>query len=176
MNLTTLLNAPQYDGLLQDNNWQKADLYDLTTGSTFWNRAIIITLPKIYAETNTVALIYLLQKQTHALDIWEREWGNITPTIHDFINFFIAEKGFTNTEGQSISAEFFWEKYSPTIEGITAEPGFEFSKNDIAEPYTNLLNKGDIIQVICFDDTWDEQNYFIETTTEWVLYHWSSAA
>lgn len=175
MNLTTFLNAPQYDGLLQDGNWQKADLYDLTSGSTFWNRAIIITLPKIYAKTNAAALIYLLQKQTHALNIWEREWGNITPTIPDFINFFIAEKGFTNTEGKLISVEGFWEQYSATIAGITKTPGFEFSKNEIPEPFTDLLSKENIIQVTCFDDTWNEQNFLIETNTEWVLFHWSSA-
>lgn len=175
MNLTTFLTSPQYDGLLQDGNWQKADFYDFTTSSTFWNRAIVITLAKIYAETNATALIYLLQKETKALNIWEREWGITTPTIHDFINFFIAEKGFTNTEGQRISTEIFWKKYSPTIEGITAEPDFEFSKNELTKPLTNLLKKEEIIEVICFDDTWNEHNFFIETKTQWVLYHWSSA-
>ncbi len=175
MNVATLLTAPQNDYLLQDGNWQKADFYDLSTSSTFWNRAIVITLSKIYAATNAAALIYLLQKQAKALNIWERQWHDTTPAIQDFIKFFIAEKGFTNTNGKLIPAESFWEQYSATVAGITTEPGFEFSKNEIAEPYTDLLSKEDIIQVTCFDDTWNEQNFLIETNTGWVLFHWSSA-
>ncbi len=174
MNVATLFTASQNDYLLQDGNWQKADFYDLSAGSRFWNKAIVITLSKIYAATNATALIYLLQKQAKALNIWEREWGITTPATNDFIHFFIAEKGFTNTNSKLISAESFWEQYSATVAGVTTEPGFEFSKNGIAEPYTHLLNKEEIIQVTCFDDTWNEQNYLIETKTEWVLFHWSS--
>jgi hypothetical protein len=123
MNVATLLTAPQNDYLLQDGNWQKADFYDLSTSSTFWNRAIMITLSKIYAATNATALIYLLQKQTKALKILERQWDDTTPTIQEFINYFIAEKGFTNTEGKLISTSSFWEQYNATISGITAAPG-----------------------------------------------------
>ncbi|HEY8690630.1 MAG TPA: hypothetical protein VIM07_15440 [Chitinophagaceae bacterium] len=176
MNLFALADAPLNDHLLQDGIWQKADFYDLSTGSTFWNRAGMITLTKTYAQTPATALIYLLQKETRVLQIWEREWGDTTPTVHDFIHFFMAEGGFTNAEGQLITIESFWEKYSATITGITAAPGFEFSKNEIAGPFTDLLNKAEIIQVICFDDTWDEQNFLIETETDWVLFHWASAA
>ncbi len=175
MNIATLLTAPQNDYLLQDGNWQKADFYDLSTTSAFWNRAIVVTLSKIYAATNATGLIYLLQKQTKTLNIWQRRWHDTTPAIQEFINFFIAEKGFTNTNGKLISAESFWEQYSATLAGIAAAPGFEFSRNEKAESFTDLLNKEDIIQVTCFDDTWNEQNYLIETKTEWVLFHWSSA-
>lgn len=176
MNLFTLAGSLQNDHLLMDGNWQKADFYDLSTGSSFWNRAGIMTLPKIYAQTPATALIYLLQKECKVLQIWEKEWGITTPTIPGFITFILAEKRFTNSKGQLISIESFWEKYSATITGITAAPGFEFSKNEIAEPFTLLLNKEEIIQVTCFDDTWDEQNFFIETETAWVLFHWASAA
>ena len=175
MNVATLLTAPQNDYLLQDGNWQKADFYDLSTSSIFWNRAIVITLSKIYAATNAAALIYLLQKQAKALNIWERQWHDTTPAIQDFIKFFIAEKGFTNTNGKLIPAESFWEQYSATVAGITTEPSFECSKNELSEPYNNLLSKEDIIQVTCFDDTWNEQNFLIETKSAWVLFHWSSA-
>lgn len=60
-------------------------------------------------------------------------------------------------------------------EVITA-PNFEFTKNETALHFMTILDKEEIIQVICFDDTWDEQNFFIETKTAWVLFHWSSAA
>lgn len=175
MKLNVLYTPLLDDYLLTDGNWQKADFYNLATSSLFWNNAMFFIISKEYAKTNAEALIYLLQKQAKALKIWEREWDIATPAIHDFIKFFIAEKGFTNTEGKLIAAESFWEQYCATVSGITTEPSFEFSKNEIAEPFTDLLSKENIIQVTCFDDTWNEQNFLIETNTEWVLFHWSSA-
>lgn len=176
MNLATLFTSLQNDYLLQDGNWQKADFYDFSTGTTFWNRAIVITLSKIYAATNVTALIYLLQKQAKVLNIWEAAWRTTTPTVQEFITFFIEQKGFRNTQGKPVSLEFFWKKYSSTITGITTETSFEFSRNNKEENYVSLLNKNDILQVICFDDNWNEENFLIETKTQWVLYHWSSAA
>ena len=174
MNLTELYTSSSNDYLLTDGNWQKADFYELETSSSFWNKAIIITLPKAFAKTNVEALIYLLQKQVKALGIWENEWNTTTPTLQSFIHFFIAEKGFTNSQGKPIDIEYFWEKYSATIDGITAELSFEFTRNNEAIPFFNLLNKEELRQVICFDDSWEEENYLLETKTSWVLYHWST--
>ncbi|MFV5702507.1 hypothetical protein ACM55F_11600 [Flavobacterium sp. XS2P12] len=174
MNLTELYNSSLDDYLLIDGNWQKADFYTLATSSSFWNTAMVIVLSKEFAPTIDKALIYLLQKQAKALQIWEKEWNTTTPTLQSFIHFFIAEKGFTNSRGNPISIEDFWDKYSATIEGITAEPSFEFTKNDEPETFSELLNKEEITQVICFDDSWEEENYLIETETHWILYHWSS--
>lgn len=176
MNLNTLFDASLNNQLLQDGNWQKADFYDLSTGSTFWNRAGIISLPKKVAQTRSMAFIYLLQKESKALGIWEQTWSDTTPTLPVFIQFVLDEKRFTNVEGRYITIESFWEKYNATIEGIIAEPDFECSKNEIVIPFTDMLNKAAMIQVTCFDDTWNEQNFFIETETEWVLFHWASAA
>ena len=174
MNLTKLYTSSLDDYLLTDGNWQKADFYELETSSSFWNKAVVITLTKDFAKTNVEALIYLLQKQAKALGIWENEWNTTTPTLQSFIHFFIAEKGFTNTQGKPMAIQDFWEKYSATIKGITAEPSFEFTKNDEPETFFELLNKEEIAQVICFDDSWEEENYLIETKTSWVLYHWSA--
>ncbi len=175
MNLFTLAETNLHNHLLLDGTWQKADFYDVSTGSSFWNRAGIITLSKTYTQTPAAAIIYLLQKECKALKIWGKEWGIATPTIPDFIKFILAEKRFTNSEGQLISIESFWGKYSATITGITAEPDFEFRKNEMAAPFILLLNRMEIKQVICFDDSWDEQNFLIETETDWFLYHWASA-
>jgi len=174
MNLSTLYNSTQYDHLLTDGNWQKADFYELDTSSSFWNKAIVVALPKKVAKTTTEALIYALQKQAKALRIWEAEWKTTTPTLKSFIHFFIAEKGFTNTQGKPIAIEDFWKKYSATIAGITGEIGFEFTKNNETIPFFNLLNKKELTQVICFDDNWEEHNFLVETKTSWVLYNWSS--
>lgn len=175
MNLYTLPDALLNDKLLYDGTWQKADFYDLNTNSSFWNRACITTLSKTYTQDPTAAIIYLLQKECKALKIWERAWANISPTIPDFINFILTEKRFSNPVGKPISAESFWQEYTGTINGITAEAGFEFTLNEIQKPYEELLQLKDIKNIICFDNTWQEQNYFIETEKEWILYHWTTA-
>jgi hypothetical protein len=174
MNLRNLYKTKQYDYLLTDGNWQKADFYTFETSNSFWNKAIIITLPKALAKTNVEALIYLLQRQSKALGIWENEWSNTTPTMSQFMGFFIAERGFINTIGKEVSTELFYKNYNETINAITPEPSFEFLKNDKPEVYDDLLDPKAILNVICFDDNWQEHNYFIETETHWVLYHWSS--
>lgn len=40
MTLTELYNSSLDDYLLTDGNWQKADFYELETGSSFWNKVI----------------------------------------------------------------------------------------------------------------------------------------
>lgn len=175
MNLTELYTLSSRDELLTDGNWQKANFYDLETNSSFWNKAIIITLSKEFAKTNSDALVYLLQKQAKALHIWENAWKTSTPTLSQFIQFFIVECGFTNTNGYPIAIDLFWKQYITTIDGISAEPSFEFTKNDQIETFINLLHKEDITHVICFDNSWQEHNFFIETMTDWFLYHWSTA-
>ena len=97
MNLNTIYTSSQDNQLLTDGNWQKADCYNLETSSSFWNKAMIIILPKDVAKTNDEALLYLLQKQAKALTIWQAEWNTTTPTVHQFIQFFIAQRGFTNS-------------------------------------------------------------------------------
>lgn len=174
MKLTELYTSSSDDYLLTDGNWQKADFYTLETSSSFWNKVIIITLPKAFAKTNVEALIYLLQKQAKELGIWKNEWNTTTPTLSQFIHFFIAEKGFTKSQGNPIAIENFWNKYSATIKGITDEPSFEFTKNDELISFFNLLNKEELTQVICFDDSWEEENFLLETKTSWVLYHWNT--
>jgi hypothetical protein len=173
MDLNTICKTKQYDQLLTNGNWQKADFYTLETSSSFWNKAIIITLPKAFAKNNSEALIYLLQKQSKALQIWESEWSRTTPTVNQFMRFFIAERGFTTTIGKEVSTELFYKNYIATINGITAEPSFEFSKNEKPKVYVDLLDPKAILNVICFDVDWQEHNYLIETETHWVLYHWN---
>ena len=174
MDLTQLYNSPKDDYLLTNENWQKADFYSLETSSSFWNKAIIITLPKAFAKNNPEALIYLLQKQAKALSIWEKEWNIITPSISQFMRFFISERGFTNTIGKEVSTELFYKTYNETINAITAELSFEFLKNENPEVYVDLIDPKAILNVICFDDDWQEHNYLIETVTHWMLYHWNA--
>lgn len=57
MNLSTIYKTKQFDNLLNNGNWQKADYYTLETCCSFWNQAIIISLPKAFAKNNVEALI-----------------------------------------------------------------------------------------------------------------------
>ena len=176
MNLNLIAKETLHTELLNDGTWQKVDFYDLSTSSTFWNRAAILTLDKKNAATVPAALIYLIQKETRVLGIWQSQWNTRTPKLLDFINFFVAEKGFSNIEGKLISVDAFWDSYSTTIAGISSESDFESTKNEKKEPFTEPIKKETILQVVCFDDEWNEHNFLIETEDQWVLYHWASAA
>jgi hypothetical protein len=175
MNLEALALEFLDEDILKDGTWEKVDFYNLSTENALWNHAAYLTLAKKEAKTCEAALIYLLQKETKVLGLWQDEWANATPTVADFIKLFAAEKGFSNVEGAVIPTEDFWKSYRNTIEGISCESDFVFSKNDVIEPFTVLLDKEDIVQVTCFDDEWNEQNFLVETTSHWVLYHWASA-
>ncbi len=161
---------------LEDGTWQYATVCDLNTNSIFWNRAALITLSKDYATEASSALIYLLQKEAKTLALWEQEWGSNTPAMSDFIKCISAWGRFTNTVGYAIPIEEFWKSYNATINGITSEPSFEYNEEGIAKPYAQHLVKEDIEQVICFDDKWNEQNFFIETSAEWILFNWGTMA
>lgn len=177
--MLNILNFPEWlsnELILEDGTWQHATIFDLNTNNLFWNRAALITLPKHYTTEASSALIYLLQKEARTLTLWEQEWGNATPTMDNFIKCISAWGRFTNTAGYAITIEEFWESYDATIKGIVSHPTFEFTEEGISKTYVQILFKENIVQVICFDDKWNEQNFFIETSTEWILFNWGTMA
>ena len=176
LNILDFADDLSNDLKLRDGIWQFASACDLNTNSIFWNRAALITISKKYTTEPSSALIYLLQKEAKTLALWQEEWGSSTPTAVDFLRCLSAWGRFTNTVGYSIPIEKFWISYNATIEGIITQPSFEFCEEGTARPYTRHLVKEDIEQVICFDDTWNEQNFLIESSTEWILFSWETMA
>ncbi|NCU02953.1 MAG: hypothetical protein GXC73_03110 [Chitinophagaceae bacterium] len=176
INIPGLANDVSNGLKLTDGNWQYAVVYDLNTNSVFWNRAACIVIRKDHAKDATSALIYLLQKESKSMALWEQQWGSDTPSLSDFLKYLAVWGRFSNTAGYTINIDAFWKSYAATIDGITAEPSFVYSKEGIATPYLPLLEKEKTVQVICFDDAWNEQNFFIETTDEWVLFNWVTMA
>ncbi len=166
----------EYQSVFKDENVQHGIFYDISTSSIFWNRASIVFLPKTYAATAPMALLCLLQKEAHSLSLWQNEWRDTIPTVEEFINTIIVWGRFTNMQGKNVVVAKFWEKYNDTIQGLIKEPDVEFTKDGIIQKYTPILVEKEIIEVICFDESWKEQNYLIETTTGWALFHWATAA
>lgn len=173
MNLNAIASQTYADNFLANGNWEQAVYYELCSNSLFWNRAAIIVLSDKVTKNAAEGLLYLLQKQAKMLGIWEQYWPNEIPTIKDFLAFFTAEKGFNNTDGKPISPERFWESYNPTIEGLMEEPAVEFTKDGDIISYVDVIQQKDIIQVLCFDDEWNEQNFFLQTKNKWMLFHWN---
>ena len=176
LNVLNIPNSLSDELILEDGTWQYASIYDLNTNSVFWNRAAFIILSKDHATVASSALVYLLQKEAKALELWEQEWGNNTPSLHDFFNCISVWGRFTNTKGYVIPVDKFWESYNATISGIISEPSFEYMAEKIAKPYAQHLDKDDIRQAICFDNEWNEQNFFIETSADWILFNWLTMA
>ncbi len=176
LNILDFADGLSNDLKLQDGIWQYATVCDLSTNSVFWNRAAFITLSKDYATEASSALVYLLQKEAKTLSLWQKEWGNRTPAISDFIKCIATWGRFTNTAGYAIPIEEFWKSYNATIEGLLAEPSFEYNEEGITKPYVQRLVKEDIEQVICFDNKWNEQNFLVETSAAWILFNWGTMA
>lgn len=166
----------EYQSVFKDENLHHGILYDISTSSIFWNRASVVFLPKVYAATASLALLCLLQKEAHALLLWQQEWKDRTPSIEEFINTITVWGRFTNMQGKNVAVGEFWKKYNDTIQGLINEPDLEFTRDGIIEKYTPLLIEKELIQAICFDESWKEQNYLVETTTRWALFHWATAS
>lgn len=169
-------HLPVPENILEDGCWKKAVFYDLSTDSQYWNRASLVSISKLYAKDASAALIYLLQKEAHILLLWKKEWDDAPLSLEQFMNSILAWGRFSNSTGRSIPSDDFWEKFTSTMEGITSEESFQFSINETPAAYCEVLKKEDLLQVVCFDDTWAEQNYLIETPAGWVLYNWVSGA
>jgi hypothetical protein len=179
INLSDLKHGPSStipEKLLEDGCWKQAVFYDLGTESTYWNRASLVSISKAFAKNGSVALLYLLQKEAHILSLWKKEWEDTPPSIGQFINSVLGWGRFSNTLGRNVPADDFWKNFTTILEGITMEKSFEFSKDEIPSAYSEMVRKEDVVQAICFDDTWAEQNYLIETSTSWILYNWVTAA
>ncbi len=176
MNLEVIGQNKKYFNLLQDSNVALADFYDLDSNDSSGGRALVTTISKAVTTDADAAIIYLIQNQTKMLGIWEQEWEKSNPSLSEFIQFFISEKGFENTVSKVADKNDFWESYHSTINGITKAENFECCKNGMPSEYKTLLHKDEIKQVICFDDSWQDQNFFIETELDWVLYHWSAGS
>ena len=166
----------EYQSAFRDENLQHGIFYDISTSSIFWNRAAVVILPKAYAATAPMALLCLLHKEAHGLSLWQKEWMHTTPTVEEFINKIIIWGRFTNTQGKNVTVGDFWVKYNDTIQGLISEPDIEFTIDGIVQKYTPILIENELIQVICFDESWKEQNYLVETSNGWALFHWETAA
>ncbi|NTS41702.1 hypothetical protein HRG84_12370 [Flavisolibacter sp. BT320] len=160
----------------EDGTWQYATVCELSTTSEFWNRASLVILSKSHTSHPAAALLYLLQKEAKFLSLWEDEWEVNTPTVEEFITHLSIWGRFTNSTGKEVPVQKFWERYAATINGIQAEPSFEYSEEGKVKPFTARLVKEEIEQVFCFDEEWNEQNYFISTGTEWFLFNWVTMA
>ena len=166
----------EYRPVFKEENLQHGIFYDISTSSIFWNRAAVVILLKAYAATAPMALLSLLQKEAHSLSLWQKEWKDRTPSIEEFINTITVWGRFTNMQGKNVAVGEFWKKYNDTIQGLINEPDLEFTRDGIIETYTPLLIEKELIQAICFDESWKEQNYLVETTKGWALSHWATAA
>lgn len=160
--------------LLSDGTWQNAISCELSTDSQFINRASLTILPKQFTNSRSTALIYLLQKEAKSLGLWDKTFGESAPTIKEFISAVLYWGRFTNTTGNVMGTDEFWKSYQNTIEAITSEPSFEYTEEGLAEQFTQKFSAEDIRDVICFDNTWNEKNFLIETSTHWILFNWGT--
>ena len=171
--LQELKMDPAFDKKLGDGRWKQARICDLITGNHYTNTATLISLSKKYAADPASALVYLLQKQLITMNLWQEDHQH---SISDFIDHLSICGRFSNMQGREMAVDIFRERYTSTVKGLTSEPSFEFSEDGVIKPYDEKILKEDIVRVISFDDTWNEQNYLVETRACWFLFSWLTMA
>ncbi len=169
LDLLELKKDPDFDKKLGNGRWKQTRVYEFITDDHLANTAALVSLPKEYAEDPASALVYLLQKQLITMKLWTE---NQQDSIGHFIDQLSICGRFSNMQGREMAVEVFRERYTSTIESLTSKPSFQFTEEHVAKPYEEKILDEDILRVILFDDTWNEQNYFVETATNWILFSW----
>ncbi len=173
LDLQELKMNPAYDTKLGDGRWQQVKVCELITSDHFHNTATLLSLSKKYTHDPAAALIYLLQKQLITMNLWNQDREH---SISNFIDLLCIWGRFSNRKGKEMNVDVFRERYTSTVEGLTSVPSFEFSEDGVIKPYDEKILKEEIVRVISFDDTWNEQNYLVETRECWFLFSWLTMA
>ena len=156
------------------SDWQYADYYSLDSYEEGWSSAYLAILPRKITEDRLLAFINLVGLLAIEGEQWKKSESNVT--IRVLLNFFTFGGYLSNREGHEVSIDSFWFDYIAIFNGIKNSPKASFRKNGVERTFLNLLDKDDIIDVLIFDDKWNQRLYFLKTKDNWVVFEWGTAA
>jgi hypothetical protein len=175
LSITKINEYPTTQTLLANGKWRKTDYYTLCCDSELWGCAELITLNKQVTMNATEALIYVLERSVNEFDHWDDTIQS--PNDAEMFARFVLEQGYLRAEkGRPISIQEFWSNYEEVTNGIFKEESLRIFKNEVDIQERNLLQKEDLTEVICFANSWNNRQYFLETEKEWVFFDWGTGA
>ncbi len=153
---------------------QYADYYMLSSTTEFWCNAFIAIISKSFIKDQELAFVNLAGFIAIDGNLTYVEKGNTT--IKEFILLLQTDFYLPHLEGQAISIQIFWDNFSAIYNGIIEDPSSTFNKNGVKISFEIPFIKEDVLNVIAFDDRWNQKMYFIETKTSWGVFNWCTAA
>jgi hypothetical protein len=160
--------------LFLNQKWKATDYYELCCKSELWDCAFLLTLNKAHTSLANEALMYMLERLVIEHEGWdEMQQGAIDA---NFIAFVLGAGYISNDTGWPITIDAFWKSYQEIKEGICAVDGYEIIKNRAYSNKEALINKEDILDVICFAEHWNNRQYLIESREYWAFFSWATGA
>ncbi len=167
-------NLEQDQALLRDQDWKHTDYYELSCKSELWGTAFMVAVSKTVTNNRDNAMIYLLERLAVEGEGWT---GASLAEIHiiDFGSVILSSGYLARTDGQHISLSHFLENFNEIKEGIFKEAESSLHKNGQAIPKSLSLTEEELVAAVCFSDTWNNRQYFVESRQEWMLFSWGTS-
>jgi hypothetical protein len=153
---------------------QYADHYRLSSTTEFWNSAFIAIISKSFIKNQEIAFINFAGLIAMDGDLTHEIEANVT--IKEFILFLQADYYLPHLEGQQISIQIFWDNFFAIYNGIIEDPNSTCNKNGVKISFDIPFIKEDVLNIIAFDDRWNQKMYFIEMHNSWGVFYWYTAA
>ena len=67
-------------------------------------------------------------------------------------------------------------KFNEFVNGMFRESNCPVIKNGVPVSDTEIFFPIEVVSVVCFDDRWNSEQYFVELTTRWAFFRWSTNA
>ena len=156
------------------SDWQYADYYMLSSTTEFWSNAFIAIISKSFIKNQELAFVNLAGFIAMDGDLTHITEANVT--IKEFILFLQTDCYLPHLEGQQISIQIFWDNFFAIYNGIIEDQNSTCNKNGVKISFEIPFIKEDVLNVIAFDDRWNQKMYFIEMHNSWEVFYWSTPA
>jgi hypothetical protein len=155
--------------------WKQTNYYELCSKSEFYGCANFATIKKEFSNSENEALIYLLERIIIETESWNEKI--ISEINHNTFLRTASSMGYINTlNSKKVEFQSFLNDINEIIVGIQNEPNCKITLNGNNFESKILFQLDDILTVICYDDKWNNRQYFFETQENWNYFIWSTSA
>lgn len=134
----------------------------------------MVTLDKAIVNTADEAIIYMLKRLAIEGEGWTED---SLQDIHivDFGSFVLSSGYLAQANSRDISIRHFLENFNEIKQGIFKEAGSALYMYGVEISKELPLAEEELISATCFSDEWNNRQYFVEGTTEWILFTWATS-
>ena len=161
-------------GILLNGNWQKTDYYIMGCDSQS-GIAYLTIIEKDVCSIDHHAILYLAERMVIEEEGWNEEIISDL-TEENFLNFISGSGYIAGDTGRCIANDEFLKFYEMLTNDIFRRENCPVIKNGVPTSDTDIFFPIEVVSVVCFDDRWNSEQYFVELATRWVYFRWSTNA